>query len=110
MTKEDKVYLKHISEAITRIKEYTHNITYHDFKDNHLVQDGVIRQITIIGEAVKLLSENTKSKNQSIPWNDIAGMRDKLIHGYFGVDIDAVWETVQRDIKELEKEINKLIK
>jgi len=73
-----------------------------------LIQDAVIRQIEIIGEASKLISNKIKSKSPKTPWKDIAGMRDKLIHGYFGVDLDAVWETVKKDIPPLKKDIKKL--
>ncbi|MFO7793166.1 MAG: HepT-like ribonuclease domain-containing protein [Candidatus Saliniplasma sp.] len=60
-------------------------------------------------EATKYLSDNTRVSYPNVPWKDIAGMRDKLIHGYFGVDIDAVWDTVKRDIPELKEEIKRII-
>lgn len=109
MKKDDSVYLRHIVDAITRIEEYTLDIKYEDFLDNHLVQDAVIRQIEIIGEATKNLSEEIKGSNPQIPWTDISGMRDKLIHGYFGVDLDSVWGTVERDIPALKNKIIDLI-
>jgi uncharacterized protein with HEPN domain len=73
-----------------------------------MIQDAIIRQIEIIGEASKLISEKIKEKSPSIPWKDIAGMRDKLIHNYFGVDIEAVWKTIKEDIPILKKEIQAL--
>ena len=69
-----------------------------------------IRQIEIIGEATKHLSERIRAQNSEIPWQDIARMRDKLIHDYFGVDIEKVWLTVQIDILPLKKQINKILK
>lgn len=108
--KDDNVYLNHIKDSIERIEEYLENISYENYKNNHLVQDGIIRQLMIIGEAVKLISEKTKSKNLSVPWKDIAGMRDKLIHAYFGTDLDAVWKTAKEDLHPLKKEIIKLLK
>jgi len=105
MKKDDVVYLKHILDAINRIEEYVQNIEYHDFIENHLIQDGVIRQIEIIGEATKRLSNGIREKYTDIQWKDIVGMRNKLIHNYFGVDIDAVWETVKKDIPVLKKKL-----
>ena len=109
MKKDDLVYLKHISDAISRIEEYTQGVGYEDFMDNHLIQDGVIRQIEIIGEATKRLSDEIREKYPHIPWKDIAGMGDKLIHGYFGVDLGAVWDTVEDDIPLLKSETEKII-
>lgn len=109
MKKDDLVYLKHISDAISRIEEYTQDVGYEDFMENHLIQDGVIRQVEIIGEATKQLSDEIREKYPHIPWKDIVGMRDKLIHGYFGVDIDAVWDTAIDDIPLLKSEIEWII-
>ncbi|WXG46964.1 MAG: DUF86 domain-containing protein [Candidatus Atabeyarchaeum deiterrae] len=109
MKKDDTFYLRHILDAISRIEEYSHRIVYKDFKDNHLVQDGIIRQIEIIGEATKKLSKQTREKSPAIPWNDMAGMRDKLIHDYFGVDTDAVWDTVEKDIPSLKSKLKNII-
>lgn len=105
MKKEDNVYLKHILDAITRIEEYTAGIKYEDFMKNHLIQDGVIRQIEIVGEATKRISSDIKKKHPDIPWKDIAGMRDKLIHDYMGVDMDALWDTFKNDIPILKNKL-----
>ena len=74
-----------------------------------MVQDGVIRQLEIIGEATKKISKETCDKHSHIPWNDIAGMRDKLIHDYFGVDIEQVWLTAKNDIPILQTEIEEAL-
>jgi uncharacterized protein with HEPN domain len=109
MKKEDSVYLRHILDAVSRIEEYTKEIEYKNFMENHLVQDGVIRQIEIIGEATKRLSDKTRDNYPDVPWKDMTGMRDKLIHDYLGVDIDAVWDTVKEDIPILKNKLKDLL-
>ncbi|MFB6209758.1 MAG: DUF86 domain-containing protein [Candidatus Nanohaloarchaea archaeon] len=101
--KEDEVYIQHILDAIGKIQEYTEDMSEEEFNEDSLVQDGVIRQIEVIGEAAKQLSKEKRQKYEEIEWNDIAGMRDKLIHKYFGVDLEQVWETVEKDIPKLKK-------
>lgn len=110
MQRDDSVYLKHIRDAILKIEGYTKKVSTASFKKDTLRQDGVIRQIEIIGEATKRLSSRIRAENEDVPWDDIAGMRDKLIHDYFGVDIEKVWLTVQNDIPTLKKKINRILK
>jgi uncharacterized protein with HEPN domain len=99
--KDDSVFLNHILDAINQIEEYIEYLTYEEFLEKRLVQDAVIRQLEIIGEATKNLSSNATENYPQIPWKEIAGMRDKLIHVYFGVDLEEVWNTAKRDIPEL---------
>lgn len=109
MTQSDTNYHHHILDAIKRIEEYSANLIYENYLNDYLVQDGFICQLEIIDEALKRLSLATKNLSPNVPWKDIAGMRDKLIHDYFGVDLDAVWETVNFDLPILKKEILLLI-
>lgn len=108
--KSDTVYLRHILDAILKVEEYTQGVDYKTFCQNTLIQDGVIRQLEIIGEATRRLSVTLKEKYAQVPWKDIAGMRDKLIHDYFGVDIDLVWRTLEQDIPPLKAEIGKALR
>lgn len=106
--KSDKAYIEHIRLSINKIKEYTSGFIKSDFEKNELVQDAVIRNIEIIGEATKNISENLKASYFDIPWRAMAGMRDKLIHDYMGVDIEVLWKTIEIDIPNLERLLNKI--
>jgi|SRR5215213_2044328 len=88
MKRDETVYLRHILDAIAKIETYLQGVDETTFKQTNLIQDGVIRQIEIIGEATRRLSRSFRNQYPKTPWEDIAGMRDKLIHDYFGVDID----------------------
>jgi len=108
LKKDNLVYLRHILDAIKRIEEYTKEINYKDFVNSSLIQSAVIREMEIMGEATKRLTQDFKEKYPDIPWKRITGMRDKLIHDYFGVDLDAVWETVEKDIPILRDKLKKI--
>ena len=110
MKKDNLVYLKHISDAILRIEDYTEGLKYEDFMKNNLVQAGVMREITVIREAAKRLTRDIREKYSDIPWKKIAGMRDKLIHNYFDIKPEIAWKTVKEDIPKLKLEMTKLLK
>ena len=99
--KRDKAYLKHILDAISNIEKFIEGVKKENFLGNVEKQYAVLRGLEIIGEATKNLSEELKKKHPNIPWKEIAGMRDKLIHQYFGVNLDLVWETIKTELPEL---------
>ncbi len=110
MRRDSKVYLNDVLESILAIEEYTKSLTEEEFNSNRQVQDAVVRRLEIIGEAVKCLDEEFKNKHSEIPWKKIAGMRDILIHGYFGVNIKRVWIVLKKDLPELKQRLSSLYK
>jgi uncharacterized protein with HEPN domain len=106
--KTDRLYLEHIREAIDKIAAFT-AAGREEFLRNQMVQDAVIRNFEIIGEAVKRLSESPKVKFPGIPWRRVAGFRDVLIHDYMGVDATEVWNIVQNHLPALRQAIDELL-
>lgn len=105
MQRDYKAYINDILEAINRIESYTTNLTIDDFSESQLYQDAVVRNLEIIGEAVKRLPKELIKKYPDIGWKKIAGLRDILIHAYFGIDIEIIWDVVQNKIPELKEQI-----
>ena len=105
--KDPQVFLLHIKDAIERILRYA-PADRAAFLANTMVQDAVIRNLEIIGEAVKQLPRADLQQHSHIPWTRVAGMRDVLIHKYFGVDLETVWNVIQVDLPPLLQAIDKL--
>jgi uncharacterized protein with HEPN domain len=108
--RKDKAYLQDIRQAILDIERFIKGINQDEFYKNKEKQYAVLRALEIIGEATKNLSRELKLKYSEVPWKDIAGMRDKLIHLYFGVKLELVWTTVKDKLPKLKKEINKILR
>lgn len=108
--KEPIFFLKDIENSLNKIFKYTQGISYNEFIENDLVKDAVERNFEIIGEAVKNLSDDFRNQYPNIPFKQVAGMRDKLIHDYFGIDYEILWKTIQDKLPQFKSEIDELIK
>jgi len=104
------VYLQDILESIQQIEEYLDNVNENEFYRNPEKQDAVLRRLEIMGEAVKHISEEIRDKYDDVPWRRIAGMRDIIIHEYFGITLSMVWVVAKRDLPNLKSRIEKIIK
>ncbi len=108
--RRDNALLKDILDAINAVEAFVGGKDKKEFFKSDLLQSAVMRKLEIIGEAVKNLSPELKKSYPQVPWKDIAGMRDKLIHGYFGINIERVWETVKQALPELKENVIIILK
>jgi len=106
--KDATVYLRHVRDAIARIERYTAQGREVFFQDS-MVQDAVIRNLEVIGEAVRSLPPEVKRQHPEIPWRSITALRNVLIHEYFGVDLEIVWRVVQRRLPNLKRHIGTML-
>lgn len=110
MTKhQDIPYLEHIVDAIKDIEESIKGLSKDKFLSNKDVKDANIRRLEIIGEAVKNISRKLREEHKEIEWNRIAGTRDKVIHNYFGVNLEIVWNIIKQDLPDLRKKVEKIL-
>lgn len=105
----DQEFLSDIREAIHRITAYISGMAYESFVADTKTQDAVIRNLEILGEATKNLSEQIRAEYPSIPWKSMAGARDRLIHHYFGVNLDIVWQIVTLDLPQVVLQLQAII-
>ena len=99
--RDSKLYLKDILESMDAIETFVEGMDFEEFQKDDKTSSAVIRKFEIIGEATKNLPEDMKTENPNLPWRDMAGMRDKLIHFYFGVKYDLVWSTIKDVIPQI---------
>ncbi len=108
MTKDPRVYLAHIRECIVKVERFTAGGRDH-FLHDAMVQDAVLRNFEVIGEAAKRLDDSYRQSHPEIPWRALAGLRDVLIHQYEGVDLTKVWAIVEKDLAGLKRAISVLL-
>ncbi len=110
MKRTYRLYLCDILEAINRIQAYVEELTYEEFSRNTQAIDAVTRNFEIIGEATKQIPGKVKKEHSQIQWKQMAGMRDKLAHEYFGVNLEILWKTTKKRLPMLKPQIEKLLK
>lgn len=108
MKKDPKILIIHILNCIESLEKYSKGLEKEEFLENEEKQDAIIRKIEIIGEAVSNLEHKFKEDYPDIPWQDIADMRNKLIHEYFSVDLELIWEVLQKDLVIFKNNILKI--
>lgn len=113
MSKEKRDYvlfLEDILDALEKIENYTKNLSFTEFADNGMAVDAVIRNFEVIGEATKNVPEEIKEKYPEVEWKEAAGFRDVLIHDYFGIDLEAIWDTIKKNLLSFKRHILKVLK
>jgi uncharacterized protein with HEPN domain len=110
MKRDISLYLNDIYNAIVQIELFRKDLSFNDFINDDKTSNAIIRKLEIIGEAVKHIPQNIRMNYDDIPWKEMAGMRDKLIHFYFGIDYDLVWKVIDQDLMEIKPKILKILK
>ena len=106
--KDDRLYLEHIREAIQKIASYSAG-GWEEFSRNPMAQDAILRNFEIIGEATNRLDDALKTRHPNVPWREIAGFRDVLIHNYMGVNLKRVWNVIEKDLPSLRQAVEELL-
>lgn len=106
--REASLLLEDILESIEKIFNYTENLNFESFTEDSKTVDAVVRNLEIIGEATKQLPDDWKAEHNSVEWYKLAGIRNRIIHGYFGIDLEIIWAVITKDLLKLKKEIEKI--
>lgn len=105
----DKARLQHIYEAINEIESYTSNCKYEEFELNSMMQYATVKQLEIIGEAANHITDHFKRIYNEIQWREIVGLRNLLVHEYFGIDTKIIWDILESDIPKLKNEVEEIL-
>lgn len=108
--RRDKDFLGDINEAMNLIGLYTKELAYREFLEDRKAQDAIVRNLEVIGEASKNITAVFKAKYPDVPWRKLAGLRDKLIHFYFGIDYKIVWSIAKKELPKLRKQVKEILK
>ena len=106
--REAELYLHDIFQSIAHIEQYTEGLSFEDFSNDAKTIDAVVRNFEVLGEAAARLSEDFKEQYSFVPWSAMVGMRNKVIHEYFGIDPEIIWKTIQEDIPALKAELKQI--
>lgn len=109
MPRDSRIYLEDILDATRKITAYTGSLSKSAFLEDEKTIDAVVRNLEVIGEAVKKLPENLRERHSAVEWKKIAGLRDILIHEYFGLDAEIVWDIVQNKVPALDREVRTML-
>ena len=109
MGKDYKAYISHILESIMLIEQYTQNISFEEFEKDRKTIDAVIRNFEVIGEAINNIPDEVRERYPDVEWSEAVGFRNVMIHNYFGLDLEAVWDTIRKNIPDLKKHVKKVL-
>ena len=109
MKREYKLFIQDIKDSIAKIDEFVGDINFKDFVNDDKTSSAVVRKLEIIGEAAKNIPHEIRQKYKELPWSDMARMRDKIIHAYFGVDYEVVWKTIKERLPEIKPKIDTIL-
>ena len=109
MKREYKLFIQDIKDCIAQIDEFVGDMKLEEFKADEMVSSAVVRKLEVIGEATKNIPSEIRQKYKELPWSDMAKMRDKIIHGYFGIDYEVVWKTIKERLPEIKPKIDNIL-